>query len=142
MDKISEEIGNFKVKSVLLSGSSLPEIKKKAERYFAELKRKSKRTPYVRAAYFNREKVFLNYFWDHLKNKSPKERTKRLKLLPCAIELIKLSRHKPKVIVNKHNHSELLYRFTGRLPDNQVFYVQIKENLKSGKKYLMSFFLD
>lgn len=131
---------DFSVKSKQLSGSNYTEVKKSAERLFTNLKRKSKRTPYIRSAYFNKEKIFLNYFWDHLKQKSLKEKTKRLKLFPCAIELIKNSRNEPKVTINRNKKSEMLYRFTGKLSNQQIFYVQIKKNIKSNKKYLMSFF--
>ncbi|MDO8471955.1 MAG: hypothetical protein Q7S64_02290 [bacterium] len=69
-----------------------------------------------------------------------KTRTKRLAYLPCAIDLIEHSRNVPTMKVNPNKKTELLYRFGGLTKEKEVFYVQIKENVKTGAKYLMSIF--
>ena len=69
----ANKLNYFPVKSKQLSGSNYADVKKLAEKLFADLKRKTKRSPYIRSAYFSKEKIFLNYFWDHLKQKSLKK---------------------------------------------------------------------
>ncbi len=92
-----------------------------------------------RSAYFKKEKIFFDFFWNHLKQKSPKERFKRLKLFKSAIEVIKNSRNKPETKTNPNKKTEIFYRFAG-LTKSQLFIVQIKENKRSKNKYLMSCF--
>lgn len=129
----------YKVKSKEVSGTNLGEVYKSAYRVFHEIEKHTKRRPYLRSLYFNKEKIFFNYFWDHLKQKDPKTRYKRLKLFTPAIEVIKYSRNIPSVKINPNNKKEKLYRFGGQTR-NQIFIVQIKENLKNKKKDFMSCF--
>ena len=65
---------------------------------------------------------------------------KRLQFFNCGIDLIKNSQLKPGVKINPNKHSEILYRFAGKTQTNEFFFVQIKEDTKSCKKWLMSTF--
>ncbi len=123
-----------------LSGTSYAEVKKDAEIIFKQIKSKTKRNPYARSAYFNKQKVFFNFFWQHLLEKSHKERVRRLKFLPCAVDLIRNSKIAPTSKENIDKIDEMLHRFVGQTKEKEIFFVQIKENKKSGKKYLISCF--
>lgn len=107
---------------------------------FNQIKKKTKRNPYIRSAYFNKQKIFFDYFWEHLMQKSLKERVRRLKYFSCSIELIENSRNKPHIEINRNKPKETLYRFLGTAKTKELFYVQIKENRKTGNKYFMSCF--
>ena len=130
----------FPVKSVKLTGSSDKEVIKKAQDYFKLIGRKSKRQPYVRSAYFDKQKIFFTYFWKHFYQKPPAERRRRLQLLPCAIELIQKSRNEPESITNTSKITELFHRFTGVTKNKEIFFVQIKENRRTDRKEFMSVF--
>jgi len=113
-----------------LPGTSYAEIREHAIFLFNQIKRKTKRRPYVRSAYFNKQKIFFDYFWQHLFEKSFKERVRRLKYFGCALDLIKNSRNEPISFENPHRHSEILHRFAGLSKEKELFYVQIKEDKK------------
>lgn len=132
----------YQTKIAVLTGTSFEEVAKKARRVFTEISKKTKRQAYVRSAYFKREKVFLNYYWPHLNQKEKRDRIRRLKLLPCALELIERSRNHPTMRVNPNNKHEILYRFAGLTSGKELFRVQIKENTKTGNRYLMSTFYE
>lgn len=128
----------YQAKSKKISGTNLAEVYKNAGKCFKEISRKTKRRPYIRSAYFKKEKIFFDYFWDHLRQKVPKERYKRLKFFEAAIELIKKSRNKPSIEPASNKH-ETLYRFSGITAEKKPFFVQIKED-KRKRKYFMSCF--
>ena len=130
----------YQTKIKKLPGTSYAEVRKQALAIFNEIKKKTKRKPYVRSAYFNKQKVFFDYFWQHLLEKSLKERTRRLKYFACALDLIKNSRNKPIIKQNPNKKIEILYRFAGLTKEKELFLVQIKEDKKNDKKYLMSCF--
>ena len=130
----------YQTKEYKLTGSSYTDVKSKAFLLFYEVKGKSKRKPYVRSAYFKKEKIFLNIFWSHLFQKSPKERYERLKYFPATIDLIKNSRNHPTIKQNPDKKIEIFYRIYGYTLDKQIFCVQIKENINNHKKYLISCF--
>ena len=69
-----------------------------------------------------------------------KDKTRRLKYFPCAIDLIKNNRFEPTSKENPNKKDEILHRFSGITPDNEVFFVQIKEVKKNSQKWLMSVF--
>ena len=119
------------VRSKKITGSSYKEVYRKARKSFSKLKTKTKRKVYIRSAYFNKKKVFFDYFWPHLLEKRHLERMNRLKYFDCALELIKDSRQKPLVKKNTHHHLETLYRFYGINKDKNYFAVQIKERKRS-----------
>jgi hypothetical protein len=54
--------------------------------YHLVQKRTPRRVPYIRSKYFKKDKVFLNTFWDHLKQKHPSEQAKRLKFYLAALD--------------------------------------------------------
>jgi len=127
----------YQTRTKKLSGTSYGEVIKKALFVFKEIERKTKRKPYIRSPYFKKEKIFFDYFWTHLRQKSPKERYKRLKYFNVAIEVIKNSKNKPSLRKNPNKNTEILYRFAGLTKEKELFFVQIKENTRSKKKYFM-----
>ncbi len=130
----------YRVKTRKLAGTKYPEVNRKALKTFNKIKKRTKRRPYVRSAYFNKEKIFLNLFWSHLKDKTNlKDKTRRLKYFPCGIELIQHSKFAPESKKNPNKKSETLYRFKGVTIENEIFFIQIKEG-KKGNKYLLSIF--
>jgi len=129
----------YKTKTGKLTGSDFHEVNKKAYFVYEQIKRKSKRRPYVRSAYFNKDKIFIGLFWQHLFDKQNwRDRIRRIKYFPAAIELIRHSRFGPKSKENPNNNSEILHRFTGITSDNKLFYVQIKEDKQTSQKWLIS----
>lgn len=131
----------YKTKTYKLPGTHWWQISKKASGIYKEVCNKTKRRPYVRSAYFNKEKIFLSLFWQHLHEKvNIRDKTRRLKYLPCALELIRNSRHEPVSKENPNKAGEIFHRFTGIAPDNSIFLVQIKEIKRTGQKWLMSVF--
>ncbi|OGF22050.1 hypothetical protein A2Y83_02615 [Candidatus Falkowbacteria bacterium RBG_13_39_14] len=132
----------YKTKSAKFSGTSLKDAGKNARRIYNKVIVNTKRKPFVRSAYFKNEKIFFDYFWDHLKQKGPKARFKRLQFFEAAVELIKNSKAAP-ALDRRSDKNEILYRFEGIIKNsNEKFYVQIKENKKNGNKYFMSCFPD
>jgi len=129
----------FPVKSTKLSGAgSDKEILKRASDYFRALMCRTKRQPYIRSAYFGKQKIFFTYFWKHLYQKPPRQRKEKVLFLPCAIELVQKSRNTPTSKPNPNKKSELLYRFYGVTRNKEKFYVQVKENVNTKRKEFMS----
>lgn len=128
----------YQTKSPLSTGSNYKEIHRNYEKYFRSLQRKSKRQPYVRSAYFLKQKIFLNLFWVHLFDKTHNVRSIRLKYIPATIELLEHSRIDPVTILNLEAKSELFHRFYGLTKSKQKFVVQVKQIKSTGKLYLMS----
>ncbi|MAF20662.1 MAG: hypothetical protein CMI55_03195 [Parcubacteria group bacterium] len=130
----------YKTKVRILTGKNYPDLYKKAFSLYRQIKRKTKRKPYIRSFYFRKDKIFLDLFWQHLHQKNWRDRKRRIRYYPCAIELIRYSRLDPASTDNPNNPSEILHKFSGIAPDGSVFYVQIKENKRNNQKYLMSVF--
>lgn len=130
----------YLTKTNKISGSSFKEINKSAQLIRKQIQSKSKRSAYVRSKFFKKEKIFLNLFWPHLHEKHEKERIRRLKFFHCAIDLIENSTITPHSIENPMNHREKLHKFIGKTKNGEIFFVQIKENKKSHKKYFISCF--
>ena len=130
----------FYTKVKPLAGTSYSEIYPKALALYKQISSKTKRRPYIRSAYFKKEKIFLDYFWDHIRTKNPRDRARRLRQYPCALELIKLNRVDPESKKNPNKSSEILHRFLGINGNKEEFFVQIKENKKNGQRYFMSLF--
>lgn len=107
---------------------------------YKEIQSKSKRRPYVRSKFFRNEKVFLELFWVHLRQKNKKERTKRLRYFEPALDLLMHSVCTPVIKENPNKNSEFLYRFHGISQDGEEFFVQVKEDKKKRQKYFMSVF--
>ena len=130
---------SYQTKSRKISGTSYGEVMHGAFDIYNEIKKKTKRRPYIRSAYFKKEKIFLDYFREHLFQKSPKERMRRLKYFRAACELIKDSKLGPVEKTESFEKKEVLYRFAGLTIEKELFYIQIKEDKKK-RKYLMSCF--
>jgi hypothetical protein len=114
---------------------------KLARREFHSIqKRTPRRQAYIRSKYFNKDKIFINQFWDHLSQKVREDKRRRLRFYACGIELIKNTAYSPETTQNPNNADELLHRFGGMTASGQLFYVQIKENKKNDRKDFMSVF--
>jgi hypothetical protein len=129
----------YQTKAKKIAISRYGEVMKMAFSVYDEIKKKTKRRPYIRSAYFKKEKIFLDYFREHLFQKSPKERVNRLQYFEATCELIKDSQCGPTEKTESFEKKEILYRFAGITSDKKLFYVQIKED-KRKRKYLMSCF--
>lgn len=130
----------YRAKTKKLSGTDYHEVYTKAVYFYKHAKAKSKRRPYIRSAYFKGNKIFLELFWQHLKQKQRRDRIRRIKYLSCAFELMRYSKLDPISRQNPNRTSELLHRFAGMTPDQDLFFVQIKEDKKTGQKWFMSVF--
>lgn len=129
----------FPISTMPITGTNFSKGNKKVREIFRDLEKKTKRKSYIRTPYFDKEKIFFDYFFPHLNQKSRKTKLDRLKFFPCALELIQKTRYEPSVRVNLHGNNETLYRFGGITPNEKKFLVQIKEK-KKGNKFLMSVF--
>jgi hypothetical protein len=135
---MDSKIYNTKIKK--LSGTSYNEVYPQAISIYKQIASKTRRRPYVRSRHFNNEKVFLDYFWDHIRQKNPKDRARRLKYYTCGLDLIKNSNIRQDSKNNPNKSSEILHRFYGRTLDKSLFCVQIKESVKRREKSLISIF--
>ena|SRR3989344_11710 len=130
----------YRTKTKKFGSSSYETLIKSSRRIFHDIENKTKRKPYIRSAFFKKEKVFFEVFWQHIKQKSFPDRARRLKYFPCGIELIEKSRERPNSKTSIDRKNEILHRFTGITPDDDVFMVQIKEDIRTKRKYLASIF--
>lgn len=80
----------------------------------------------------------MSYFWVHLALKSWGDRVRRLKYLPCALELLQRCREDPVTKENPNRAGELLHRFAGLTRSRVLFYVHVREDRRSGTKEFMS----
>lgn len=130
----------YLAKSKELKGTNYADIFKQARQIFKPIQSRTKRRPYVRSAYFHKQKIFFDFFWQHLAQKRYPDRIRRLRFLPCALELTVKSRIHPESMDNPTNKGETLHRFSGKSPSGQLFYVQIREDKRKGNKQFMSVF--
>lgn len=131
----------YQTSTVPLTGTSYKEVYHKARDLYSTIRKRTKRRPYIRSAFFDKDKVFLQLFWNHLHEKlNFRDKTRRVKLFPCAVELIRESRFNPESKQNVDRPSEILHRFAGKTKTGQLFFVQIKEEKKTGEKWLVSVF--
>lgn len=131
----------FKSKFGKIPGSSLEEVMKAARKeYHIIQKRTPRRVAYIRSKYFTKDKIFINIFWDHLNQKSPKERAKRLKFYICAIDLLRNTTIASDSIFTNLDMDIGLHKFFGQTKDGEYFCVQVKQNKRSGRKDFMSVF--
>ncbi len=131
----------YRTKVSKLPGTHWHQVSKKAFAIYQTIRRRTKRRPYIRSAYFKKQKIFLQLFWIHLHEKENiRDKTRQVKYFPCAVDLIQHSRYEPITKENPNKKGELLHRFTGRTPDDILFFVQIKEEKRTGEKWLMSVF--
>jgi hypothetical protein len=131
----------YKLKTKEIPGARWVKVNKEAMKCYEIIKKKTKRRSYVRSAYFNKDKIFLDLYWRHLHEKQNlRDKTRRVKFFPCAVELIRNSKLDPISKENPNKRSEILHRFAGRTKNGVYFFVQIKENKKSRQKFLYSTF--
>jgi len=128
----------YQTKIKKFPGTEFGEVHEYAVKTYKAIKSKTKRRPYVRSAYFKKEKVFLDYFWSHMHQKNWRDRTRRLKYYACAIDLLKHSQMESVSKQNPNKPQEILHRFAGMTPDKELFYVQIREDKKTDRKDFMS----
>lgn len=64
----------YQTKTAKLSGTDFHEVHKKAFAIYQKIAKKTKRRPYIRSAYFKKEKIFLTLFWPHLHEKFNKQK--------------------------------------------------------------------
>ncbi len=131
----------YHAQSEKISGTSYKEVYKKAHQIYKQICRKSKRRAYIRSAYFEKNKIFLGLFWQHLEDHfNQNDKVRRLKFFACGLELIQNSRFEPTSKENPNKLSEILHRFIGITKNKEIFKVQIKEDKRSGEKFLISIF--
>lgn len=131
----------YKTKVNPLTGTHWRQVLKKAFGQYKEIISQSKRRPYVRSAYWDKQKVFLGLFWHHLHEKENiRDKTRRLKYFPCAIELIRNNRIQPVSKKDPNRRDDIVHRFAGITPNNELFFVQIKEDTRKQQKWLISVF--
>ena len=131
----------YKTKTKKYPGSDFHEVHEKAFTFYSQIKRKTKRRAYLRSAYFNKDKIFIDLFWHHLFEKENwRDRVRRMKYFGCGVELIKNSRFEPKSKENPNKPAELLHRFYGTTAEDELFCVQIKEDKRKNQKFLISVF--
>jgi hypothetical protein len=130
----------YETKIKKLSGTSYDEVYPQAISIYKRLASKTKRRPYLRSKYFNKEKIFLDYFWIHIREKNIGDRTRRLNYYGCALDLVKNSSIDPVSKLNPKKSSETLHRFFGKTKSGDIFCVQVVENIKNKNRYLISVF--
>ncbi len=128
----------YRTKAIKIAGSDFKEVHSRARISYSKIKQRSKRKSYIRSAYFNKEKIFLDLFWHHLfEKKNWRDRMRRLQYFDCAVELIQKSKIPPTIKRNPNNCSEILHRFVGKSRSGKPFKLQIKQT-KNNTKYLIS----
>lgn len=123
-----------------MAGSSRDELYSVAKKEYKKVEALTKRQPYVRSTYFNKDKIFVSIFWQHLAKIQRTKQAKRLKLYKAAIDLLRNSHCEPETIFQKDDLSTLLHRFYGVTKDGTHFCVQVKHNKRSDRKDFMSVF--
>lgn len=120
-----------------LSGTDYSEATKNARKEYIKVQKLTKRQPYVRSKYFSKDKVFIAIFWSHLAQKRKGEQIARAKLLAAAFDLLRNTSFEPESLFENGN---ALHRFYGKTADGIDFAVQIKHDIKTGRKDFMSVF--
>ena len=120
-----------------LPGTDYTEATKNARKEYVKVQKLTKRQPYVRSKYFSKDKVFITIFWNHLVQKRKGEQIVRAKLLLAAFDLLRHTSNEPDSLFEKR---DALHRFYGKTADGVEFAVQVKHDLKTGRKDFMSVF--
>ncbi len=128
----------WKVKTQIIPDKTYKTINKIARSIFHEIERKTKRKPYIRSRYFQKQKIFLSFFWEHLSTKKIQDKVRRLKYFECALEVIQNSYFEPETVKNPNNQRETLYRFYGQTAQS-IFIVQIKKDKKNQLEFMSVF---
>jgi hypothetical protein len=122
-----------------ISGTDAEVVAKARREYRHIQKLTPRRRPYVRSRYFKKDKVFLNLFWEHLAQKQAEDQIRRLRYFLSSVELLRHTTAKPSMMVSKASINHILFRFYGEAK-GWGFYVQVKQNKRSGRKDLISVF--
>ncbi len=131
----------YKSKYGVLPGTSYAEVMAAARREYHTIQKCTpRRVAYVRSRYFTKDKIFLNTFWEHLKQKHPADQMRRLKYYLAALDLIRNSTEQPETIFSNEDLNTLLHRFSGLTRNGDRFSVQIKENKRTNRKDFLSVF--
>ena len=120
-----------------LPGTDYAEATKNARKEYVKVQKLTKRQPYVRSKYFSKDKVFITIFWNHLVQKRKGEQIVRAKLLLAAFDLLRNTSNEPESLFER---GDALHRFYGKTADGIEFAVQVKHDLKTGRKDFMSVF--
>jgi hypothetical protein len=134
------EIKYYRTKAERLTGARYLEVERQARKSYNTIARRTKRNAYVRSKYFKKDKIFVKLFWEHLNQKSQFDRKRRLKYYDCAIDLLRNTTLSPDTRQNPNGRDELVHRFAGKTDSGEVFYVQVKENNRTGNKHFISVF--
>ena len=130
----------YETKIKTLPGTNYSEIYPSAWSLYKKIASRTKRRPYVRSAFFSREKIFLDYFWSHIRQKNLRDRTRRLRFYACAVDLICNSRIAPISSKETNKSSEIFHRFSGITKEKQEFHVHIKVDVSRNEKHFISVF--
>lgn len=112
----------------------MPQVRRR----FRTLEKRTKRRPYIRSAYFQKEKVFFDYFWQHLQRKALPDRARRLRFFPCAIELVRKSRLEPQTYLSAGTPIMIQHVFFGETTEHQHFAVVVSHDKRRGTKQLLT----
>lgn len=127
----------YKSKYRQIAGTDYSEVTKNARKEYSKVQKLTKRQPYVRSQYFTKDKVFINIFWNHLAQKRKGEQIVRAKLLLAAFDLLRNTTFEPESMFER---GVALHRFYGETADGVKFAVQVKHDLRTGRKDFMSTF--
>jgi hypothetical protein len=134
-------MATYKSKYSKIKSSSHSVLLKETRKQFHTIQKKNpRRVPYVRSAYFTKDKIFISLFWAHLQQKRAGDQVRRLQLYTCAIDLIRNSNNTPETIFTYTDKDHALHRFEGVSSEGTKFYVQIRENKRTNRKDFMSCF--
>ncbi len=128
----------YQSKAPTLPGSSYDEAISLVRKEHKKIESLTKRQPYVRSMYFNKDKIFISCFLTHIMQIGRKRRTTRLTLYNAAIDLLRNSRHEPETLLKGDLPNAILYRFYGVTKNGVHFCVQVKQDKRSGRKDFMS----
>ncbi len=131
---------SYKTKAAKLYGHTYKDISNQAQAIYKREKSRTKRKPYVRSAYFKKDKIFLELFWLHLWQKNWRDRKRRVQFFGCALDLLRHSHIDPVSVQDPNHKSIMLHRFYGKVPSGELFIVQVKEDKKTNQKWFMSAF--
>lgn len=130
----------YRTKIGKIPGRRYIDIERAARDIHKQYARQTKRSPYIKSLYFDKEKIFIDLFWSHLNQKPRADRKRRLKYYAAAIDLLQNTRFDPVTRDNPNGKHETVYRFAGITPSEELFYVQVKRDESTSNKYFMSVF--
>lgn len=130
----------YQCKAKPISGRRFVDVIPQARKLLRTVQKKTKRRAYIRSAYFHKDKIFFDFFWQHMLAKSAVDRARRLKYLPCALELLRSSRCDPLSFIDEYQPGIIKHEFKGRSPDGMNFSVIVQEDRKTNKKQLLTLY--